>query len=258
MAYGPLQRAFLLVGHALRSLRQKSDLPKNTKAFVNDALRNKNERIESGFVEALRGRLSSDRSKISYTDPGTGKVVSRSVKQIYSGSAKNSRQAELIFRLVKYLQPSHCVELGTSLGLSALYMSLATKGRISTFEGASEVAQLAKKHFKSALKSNIELHTGMFSDTLPKFLEQNKDIDFAFIDGNHYYEPTMKYFNKFLESGNEGVTMLFDDINWSVEMRKAWEEIKQDNRVKLSLDMFHMGLIFTDSRFGEGHYSITA
>jgi hypothetical protein len=45
--------------------------------------------------------------------------------------------------------------------------------------------------------------------------------------------------------------MIFDDIHWSRGMQAAWEQIKQHPRVRLSLDLFYVGLVFFDPAFKE-------
>jgi predicted O-methyltransferase YrrM len=70
------------------------------------------------------------------------------------------------------------------------------------------------------------------------------NIDMAFVDGNHRYEPTVRYFKELLPAMHEYSILIFDDIHWSKEMEQAWEEIKQDESVTLSIDLFFIGLIF--------------
>ena len=64
------------------------------------------------------------------------------------------------------------------------------------------------------------------------------------MDGNHRYTPTMQYFNLLLAKSDEQSIFIFDDIHWSSEMEKAWEEIKADVRVSLTIDLFYIGIVF--------------
>ena len=43
---------------------------------------------------------------------------------------------------------------------------------------------------------------------------------------------------------HEGTVFIFDDIHWSKEMEEAWNEIKQDSRVTISIDLFKIGIVF--------------
>jgi predicted O-methyltransferase YrrM len=82
-------------------------------------------------------------------------------------------------------------------------------------------------------------------------------IDLAFIDGNHRKEPTLRYFETILPKTHEGSCIVFDDIHWSSEMEEAWELIRKDERVKLSIDLFFIGIVFFRTEFREKqHFSI--
>ena len=39
---------------------------------------------------------------------------------------------------------------------------------------------------------------------------------------------------------------VFDDINWSEGMKRAWNEIKNHPKVTVTIDLFMMGLVFFD------------
>ena len=38
------------------------------------------------------------------------------------------------------------------------------------------------------------------------------------------------------------------NIYWSKGMTKAWEEIKKDSRVKISIDLYYFGIVFDSVR----------
>jgi hypothetical protein len=79
----------------------------------------------------------------------------------------------------------------------------------------------------------------------------------AYIDGNHQYIPTMQYFRDLLKKSDENSFFIFDDIHWSAEMEKAWDEIKQDPAVTLTIDLFYIGLVFFRKENKEPmHYTI--
>jgi hypothetical protein len=52
-----------------------------------------------------------------------------------------------------------------------------------------------------------------------------------------------------IERCSPSSVLIFDDIHWSREMEKAWELIKQDQRVFLTVDLFFIGLVFFRDEF---------
>ncbi len=210
-------------------------------------------------IESLRAKLSLDESVVSVTDFGTGGQNHASRKLKVSFIAKNFLQgrknAQLISRLVNHFKPSHILELGTSLGITTAYMALPHKNaEVITLEGCPETAKIAQQNFKSLGLKNIELICGEFEKSIPVALSRTNTLDFVYFDGNHQREATMKYFNDCLVQRTESSVFVFDDIHWSREMSEAWNEIKEHHDVNLSLDLFHVGLIFFRKGLPKQHF----
>jgi predicted O-methyltransferase YrrM len=156
----------------------------------------------------------------------------------------------LLFRLTHYYQPGTTLELGTSLGISTAYMALGNpQGRVVTMEGAKQVSHIAADIFKQLKLSNIELITGNFDDTLPALLKTLDTVDMVFIDGNHRKQPTLHYFELLLPKINNDSILIIDDIRWSEEMEEAWHAIKNHPAVKVTIDLFFMGVVFFKEDF---------
>ena len=76
----------------------------------------------------------------------------------------------------------------------------------------------------------------------------------VYFDANHRYEPTLRYFETCLRKAGEHTVFVFDDIYWSAEMKQAWKEISTDPRVSLSVDFFHIGLVFFRKGVEKQHF----
>jgi len=75
-------------------------------------------------------------------------------------------------------------------------------------------------------------------------IQNLKQLDFVFVDGNHQKEATLKYFEWCLPKAHEGTLLIFDDIYWSEGMKAAWNEIKANPKVTVTIDLFWIGLVF--------------
>ncbi|HFC01093.1 MAG TPA: class I SAM-dependent methyltransferase, partial [Phaeodactylibacter sp.] len=150
-----------------------------------------------------------------------------------------------LFRLVNFYKPKTMLELGTSLGISTLYQASASlNANFITLEGDPEIAKLARFHFEKFKIKNITLVEGQFDHTLLPALQRLKSLDYIFIDGNHRMQPTLSYFEEALKFAHNESVFVFDDIHWSEEMEAAWEKIKAHPQVRISIDLFHMGIVF--------------
>jgi Predicted O-methyltransferase len=151
----------------------------------------------------------------------------------------------LLFRLSRYFHPKIILELGTSLGISTAYMALGNpEGKIITVEGCPEISKEAQKNFETLSIRNIDQRTGNFDQLLPGILSEIKHFDMIFIDGNHKKDATMNYFHQCLQHIENNSVLIFDDIHWSEGMEEAWLDIKHHPRVKVTIDLFQMGLVF--------------
>lgn len=205
-------------------------------------------------IESQRGMLLLNNENIEVQDLGAGSGMTlanrRRIKDIARWSLKSPKYAELLFRMVNYFQPATVVELGTSLGITTAYLSMANPAsQVYTFEGAPAVATLAQQVFSKLAISNIQLVQGNFDTTFQPFLRQKKLVDFVFIDGNHREEPVLRYFEWVLPHVHKGTMLVFDDIHWSAGMETAWEKIIAHPSVTCSIDLFFIGIVFFNPDF---------
>ncbi len=198
-------------------------------------------------LNKIRKKLLNNQQTIEVVDLGAGsKKMSntRKIADITKYSVVNKKYGELLFRLINYFKPETVLELGTSLGLSALYIAQAApKANIVTIEGCPNTHAFAKTLIANAGIKNVEAINFSFDDFF-KTQFQNKKFDLVYIDGNHTYQATINYFNELLKYTNENSVLIFDDIYWTPDMTRAWEEIKSNPAVTLSIDLFKVGLIF--------------
>lgn len=185
-----------------------------------------------------------NKNSIHVLDFGTGKSGPRKIFEIARKSAKSPKAGQLLYRIVKKFQPQRMLELGTSLGITTLYQASASSfEKFITLEGCPETAAKAKEIFQQN-KLNIEIRLGDFDATLAEALKSLGKVDYIFFDGNHREEPTLHYFETCLPHIHNNTLFIFDDIHWSEEMESAWKKIKQHPKVRLTIDIFHFGLVF--------------
>ena len=218
-------------------------------SFIKNVLTKKTNADWATKIENYRNQLFSNKQSITIVDLGAGAAQQshniKKVAQIAKGALKSKKYSRLLHRMVAYFKPIAVLEMGTSLGITSCYLAQALPStKLVTMEGAPEVAELAHATFQNLGYTNIQLMVGNFDQNLPLYLNEVDKVGLVFIDGNHSYAPTMDYFNQLLSKSNQDAIFIFDDIHWSSEMEKAWEEIKADARVSLTIDLFYIGIVF--------------
>jgi predicted O-methyltransferase YrrM len=209
-------------------------------------------------MEDLRRELEHNKTLLNIEDLGSGsqgkKPSRRTIGEIARTSLSPYRLALFYLDLVNFSNARRIVELGTSLGLTTLYLAQKKDAQVFTFEGCHDIANTALTNFEWAGKQNIKLIEGNLDQTLHRFLEPTDKIDFVLMDANHRYVPTLDYYRLLTRRLKSTSLMVIDDIHRSEEMEKAWEEIRNDTLVYGSVDLYRCGILCFDPALNKQHY----
>jgi predicted O-methyltransferase YrrM len=229
--------------------------------LVSRIFRNKIDPCIVNMVETTRKRLLSDKRPLDIIDLGAGsersKSTTRKVSEIVRKSSVPAKYGVLLSNMAAEFGGSHIIELGTSTGISTMYLAASSRGTtVSTIEGCRSLAGVAGENFLKAGIQNINVCTGSFDDVLPDLIEQECKPGLVFIDGNHRKEPVLKYFEIIVAQADEKSAVILDDINYSSEMASAWDEIKAHEKVSVSIDINRMGIVFFRKGIAHADYRI--
>lgn len=261
--YGPFRSSLKYLNYLFRASNGKGHGIHSpfVYAFVREVLMDKKSYPSYLIPEAYKRSLLKDDTKLMVKDLGAGSVNGSSKERRVSGIAKTSgkhkRYSRLLFRLAQHQGCQNILELGTSLGVTTMYLAGVQGARVVTMEGAEAVADRATNAFSEQGLLNITLVKGDFDQMLESTAGSMGGVDMAFVDGNHRKDPTIRYFDQLMVHTGDDSCIVFDDIHWSREMEEAWDHIRQDQRVRLSIDLFFVGIVFFRREFVEKqHFTI--
>ena len=228
--------------------------------FVNKVLYDKTAYAEYQFFEFIISSLKASKEMLPVNDLGGVSIrfsnKSRKVPKLLKISSIPSKYGRLLFRMIRYYKPVSIVEFGTSIGVSAIFLAKGNTGsKLLTVEGNKLLFDFASGLFRKNNVKNIHAVHGDFDQIISHLPSKFTDTQFVFIDGNHKYDPTMRYFKYFMERMEEGI-IIIDDIYWSGEMRRAWKEIVRKNRKYVTIDLYRMGIIILRDSVTPGHYVV--
>jgi predicted O-methyltransferase YrrM len=200
-------------------------------------------------IESIRKRLISSRNIISVQDFGTGSEKGENklikVSEIARRSSVPGKYCYLLAEFSREFGKLSVIEFGTSFGISTMYMAAANPGTIIyTMEGSPAKAEIARNNFREAGLMNIKPFTGSFGQLLPEIEKKGIKPGLVFIDGNHRKEPTLEYYKRMVSISDKNTVIILDDIYHSREMAEAWNEIKKDSKISLTIDIYRMGIVF--------------
>lgn len=197
-------------------------------------------------IDQLRNQLLNTHRTLLIQDMGSEPGnKDRLVSSLAAKATVPAHYGNVLYSICREFHPHMIIELGTCLGIGTSYLATgAPTSTIMTIEGSRALAAEAVKNMEALGISNVTQIIGNFDDKLGETLIGVKKIDLAYIDGNHRYEPTMRYFHQLMEKAHEGTILIFDDIYWSTEMTRAWQEIKADPRITLTIDIYRFGIAF--------------
>lgn len=139
----------------------------------------------------------------------------------------------LLFRLVNYLRPCTLLEVGVGNGASIGYMRAARSSMQSaTIKGtdcAKTLVQLADK------------------------LGEMGQVDFLHIAHTPHYREVFEAAMPYLHGQS---CVVVGNIYGSKDKKQWWKELRQDPRVRLTFDLYDVGLVFFDPKRHKQNYIV--
>lgn len=204
-------------------------------------------------VANLKNKLKKDPRKIKITDYGSGQYKTyRSISDILTKSSQWDKFAHLLYRMMRHYQYEEFIELGCSFGLTSIYLALGNpKGHGYTVDACEASLKIAIENMQLTHVDNVKIIHAEFESVFDNLLDNMKNNTLIYIDGNHHYQPTLKYFKMILKYKHKLPVVVFDDIYHSKEMEKAWHEIIANPFVSISFNLYKLGIIYFNDSFSK-------
>lgn len=139
----------------------------------------------------------------------------------------------LLFRLVNYLAPGALIEVGVGNGASISYMRAARSSMQSfTIKGKDVTKTL---------------------DKLEEYIRLLGGIDVLHIGHTLYYKEV---FEQALPYVNNSSCIIVGNLYQSEEKKTWWNQVKEDDRVHLTFDLYDVGLVFFDKKRIKQNYIV--
>lgn len=160
----------------------------------------------------------------------------------------SAKYAQLLFRLANNYQPSQIVHIGAETGLTDLYFShVDGKKNVSVVSAQKEEAERIMTLSKKYGKSNVTgYYASDYAVAYGKLVEQVKGKHLLYLEdvSAEQLSAIIDTNLNAMEGGNAFV--IIRQPRSSSEKTALWEKLKQDERVKVTIELFRLGLIISN------------
>ncbi|WP_297905777.1 SAM-dependent methyltransferase [uncultured Parabacteroides sp.] len=209
-------------------------------------------------IELLRKQLLFREEKITYPDwQNKGELKTRSIGEIVKREAIKPNHGALLFRLTNYFKSKNILQLGTTMGLSTLYLtSYATGLKCIALENIPEFATIARQAFAKEGRNPVDLRIGNYKDLLPEALKDISSLDFVFFNTLYEQQNNLWLFNECIKHAQNDTVFVFEGIKANREMREFWEEIRICPEVTVTLDLYSLGIVLFNKKLHKRDYIV--
>ncbi|SHF64322.1 O-methyltransferase [Dysgonomonas macrotermitis] len=165
-------------------------------------------------------------------------------------SFNESKFERLLFKTVNHFKPKSILELGCGYGINTLYLTVASSQGTCISVGTNQEKEQLAKHIYSKWPRSIKFT----NDQFPIVNEVQDCILLNLRDYTANHEQLVKYL--FSVTG-ENSFIIVDGIRTNRKHQMLWKRLINSEEVKVSMDLFHMGLLFFDSKYYKRNYKLS-
>ena len=191
--------------------------------------------IHSPFVYDFMRKVLNDSG--SNRDYDTIYRIARLLDKRKHISYSLRKQSRLLYRLVRYFEPDSVVSFGHMSALNATAMAL---GHMQT-----RVYLEQSETFLETLNSMGVVNVNLIQ---PEEFDSRRfrhlNTGFVFFSRDSFEEDTWDYLTDCLNYKTSESIFVFEGIHHNRAMEDAWEEIKENEDVSVTFDLYCVGVVF--------------
>ena len=163
-----------------------------------------------------------------------------------------------LLRLVRELAPASAIELGTGFGLSTAYQAAAhgaerPRGGDELRRRGHDRDRRPRAGEAGARQRGPSWSAAGSSRRCRRASSGHGTIDYALVDHDHTEAGTMAAFDQLLPRLAPGAVVVFDDIGWTDEMRRAWAAVAtRERRRRARSALRRLGVAVIEGREASG------
>ena len=183
------------------------------------------------------------------------------LKKVLETSYKNDKAysfcGQMLFRLIQDAQSRILLEIGTTAGLETQYMAFSSqKAKCINITDSVELAEILQKDNEKKGLKNIELKILACGETLESKINQLDSIDFVYFNESVGNLKMADLFNQCLLKKNNGSIFVLNKIHVDSEKKKVWKKVQMCPDVRVTLDLYDLGIVLFNPNLEKNNYVI--
>jgi len=162
----------------------------------------------------------------------------------------------LLFRLINFFKCRTVLQIGSSTGVMSLYLALPLRNCCDCYvlEERTGLLDAVRTFAESHSLNKMHWMEGAYPEDLRRLKPKVASFDFIFINAMGDAEKTREALRLTETFVCPNTIMIIDNIQRDKTMKKLWQEIKNREDVRLTVDLMSLGLVFFNTQLHKQHY----
>ncbi|MEA3443459.1 MAG: hypothetical protein U9R19_01890, partial [Bacteroidota bacterium] len=177
-------------------------------------------------------------------------VEYQKIERNYPARIRNVKRkyGRLLCRIIKNSAPPNVLEITSVPNIMSLYISAGNiDSNYYCISGRKQKSSRIK-HFAELIAPKWKDINGSIKEILPGLLNPNEEFGLIYLNRFKNYSFAYEYFETILPYIKPETIVIVNSIHRSDKAEKFWEKLTANDKVRQSLDLFEIGILF----FGEG------
>jgi hypothetical protein len=168
-------------------------------------------------------------------------------KKLFKNIELGYRYGKLMLRLVREFKPSSVFCYGPTFGLNLLYLALADENiPVKTFIPDSSLKQICRDSLDNIPVTNVSFQS---SESKDPYIQEFVFINLFFLPEEAWNKIQLK-----LRLCGDNDVMIIRGIHKSAEMESLWQEVIKEKKVRVSLDLYEIGILLFRKKLQKQHF----
>jgi len=162
----------------------------------------------------------------------------------------------LLFRLINFFKCRTVLQIGGSTGVMSLYLALPLRSSCDCYvvEERNDLLESVQTFATNRSLKNLHWMGGLDAENLRRLKQKIASFDFIFINAMGDSVKTRDALRLTETFVYPNTVMVIDNIHKDKSMKKLWQEVKNRENVRLTIDLLSLGLVFFNTKLHKQHY----